>query len=128
MLRFLEATMLGVVLLLAAQASAAEITFTTVLKKNPTTQQMDKVWVPATQNVPINEKITINLINELDLPHGFEIPGMVPATVVFPTKEKGPQSVTVTFDKAGNYPVKCHLHPAHVGAQLVVLAPVSKAK
>jgi nitrosocyanin len=33
------------------------------------------------------------------------------------------QPVTIEFkaDKAGIFAIKCHLHPAHVGTQLVVL-------
>jgi nitrous-oxide reductase len=32
-----------------------------------------------------------------------------------------PESVEFKADKAGIFPIYCHLHPAHVGTQLVVL-------
>ncbi len=78
-----------------------------------------KQWLPGTIVVMEGETVEIQLINNTPSGiHGFEI-------MDFKVKEsvsKGKVS-TVTFkaDKAGIFPINCHLHPAHVGGQLVVL-------
>jgi hypothetical protein len=32
-----------------------------------------------------------------------------------------PESIEFKADKAGIFPISCHLHPPHVGTELVVL-------
>ena len=60
----------------------------------------------------------LQLVNRHADEHGFEI-------AAFGVKEVVPgektSNVTFTADKAGIFPIKCHLHPAHVVGQFVVL-------
>lgn len=78
-----------------------------------------KVWVPATFVVQKGDKVQITLINNAPSgDHGFAIPDFGVAEVV---KKGEPKTVEFVADKAGIFPVQCHLHPAHIGGQLVVL-------
>jgi nitrosocyanin len=81
-----------------------------------------KIWTPGTLVVPKGAKVTIKLVNNVPTEpnqHGFAIPAYNVAEVV--TRGE-PKTVTITADKAGVFPITCHLHPAHVGGELVVLA------
>ena len=66
-------------------------------------------------------KVTLKLINNVPADpkeHGFAIPAYnIAETVV----RGEPKTVEFTADKAGVFPITCHLHPAHVGGQLIVL-------
>ena len=80
-----------------------------------------KIWLPGTLVVPKDSTVTLKLINNVasdPKEHGFAIPAYnIAETVV----RGEPKSVTFTADKVGVFPITCHLHPAHVGGQLVVL-------
>jgi len=80
-----------------------------------------KVWLPGTLVVPKGSTVTLKLINNVPSDpkeHGFAIP----AYNIAETAVRGePKTVTFTADKVGVFPITCHLHPAHVGGQLVVL-------
>jgi nitrosocyanin len=80
-----------------------------------------KIWLPGTLVVPKGSKVTLKLVNNVPSDpkeHGFAIPAYnIAETVV----RGEPKTVTFTADKAGVFPITCHLHPAHVGGQLVVL-------
>ena len=80
-----------------------------------------KIWLPGTLVVHKGTKITLKLINNVPADpkeHGFAIPAYnIAETVV----RGEPKTVEFTADKAGIFPITCHLHPAHVGGQLVVL-------
>jgi nitrosocyanin len=83
-----------------------------------------KVWVPATFIVKKGDAVKITLIN--DAPsglHGFAIEGYEDKVKVAISNKEGENKKTVEFkaDKAGLYKVYCHMHPAHVGGQLLVL-------
>lgn len=83
-----------------------------------------KVWVPATFIVKKGDRVKITLIN--DAPsgvHGFAIEGHEEATRVQVNNKPGDNSKTVEFTAAtaGLFKVYCHMHPAHVGGQLLVL-------
>jgi nitrosocyanin len=83
-----------------------------------------KVWVPATFIVKKGDRVKIQLVN--DAPsgvHGFAIEGYEEKTRVQVNNREGDNSKTVEFsaDKAGLFKVYCHMHPAHVGGQLLVL-------
>jgi plastocyanin len=95
----------------ANAAKPQDIEFRTVLVDGK------KTWVPALTTLAAKGQVNATLINELAEPHGFEIPGVVKPVVVEPKK---PTKVSFTLDAAGDYDVKCHLHPAHVGAKLSV--------
>lgn len=80
-----------------------------------------KIWTPGTLVVPKGAKVTIKLINNVPSEpnqHGFAIPAYNVAEVV--TRGE-PKTATFTADRAGVFPITCHLHPAHVGGELVVL-------
>ena len=83
--------------------------------------QGSKIWVPGTLVVKKGTKVTLNLINNVPADpkeHGFAIP----AYNIAETVNRGePKTVEFTADKAGVFPITCHLHPAHVGGELVVL-------
>ena len=74
-----------------------------------------KVWIPRSTDV-VPGKYTFELVNNLAAPHGFEIKGLVKPVVV---PAHGKKQVTVDMKK-GNYKISCHMHPAHVGAEIIV--------
>ena len=80
-----------------------------------------KIWLPGTLTVKQGSKVTLKLINNVPTDpkeHGFAIPAYnIAETVV----RGEPKTVEFTADKPGIFPITCHLHPAHVGGQLVVL-------
>ena len=78
-----------------------------------------KVWVPATFIAQKGDRIKINLItNAPSGQHGFAIDEYKIKTVAV----KGePKTVEFTADKPGIFRIYCHIHPAHVGGQLLVL-------
>jgi nitrosocyanin len=80
-----------------------------------------KIWLPGTLTVKKGTKVTLKLINNVPSDpkeHGFAIPAYNIAETVLRGE---PKTVEFTADKAGIFPIICHLHPAHVGGQLVVL-------
>jgi nitrosocyanin len=107
----------GAVLLggLVAAPYGAEINLTVV---NVVTPQDVKIWEPTSIIAKKGDKVTLRLINKHADEHGYEI-------AAFNVKEVvgGDKTATVSFtaDKAGVFPIKCHLHPAHVVGQMVVL-------
>ena len=80
-----------------------------------------KIWLPGTLVVKKGSKVTLKLVSNVPSDpreHGFAIPAYgIAETVV----RGEPKTVEFTADKAGVFPIICHLHPAHVGGQLVVL-------
>ena len=78
-----------------------------------------KVWVPGTIAVEKGTPIVLKLINNVPSgQHGFSIPAYDVAVVV----DKGePATVEFTADREGIFPIMCHLHPTHIGGQLIVL-------
>jgi nitrosocyanin len=80
-----------------------------------------KLWLPGTIVAKKGAKVTLKLINNVPTDpaeHGFAIPAYRIAEVV---KRGETKTVEFTADEVGIFPVTCHLHPAHVGGQLVVL-------
>jgi nitrosocyanin len=79
-----------------------------------------KFWVPSTIVVRKGDKVKISAAirtPEAAGPHGFAIDAFKVQEVV---DAKG-KSIEFVADKAGIFPLRCHLHPAHIGGQLVVL-------
>lgn len=101
--------------LVASSASATEI----VEKITFVNKLIDgkKTWTPTEQAVKGEGKIEITLINELEDPHGFSIPGLTDAMII---KGKETKTFTVTAPKSGEYKFHCQMHPAHVGGILTV--------
>jgi nitrosocyanin len=85
---------------------------------NIVTPQDVKIWEPSSIFAKKGDTVTLQLINRHADEHGFEIAAFGVKAVV-----PGDKTSTVTFtaDKAGIFPIKCHLHPAHVTGQLLVL-------
>jgi nitrosocyanin len=80
-----------------------------------------KIWVPATLVVEEGDTVQIKLINNVPSDpnqHGFSIPAFKVNAVV--TRGK-PETVEFVADKEGVFDIACHLHPAHVAGQFIVL-------
>jgi len=78
-----------------------------------------KQWLPGTIIVKKGDDVEITLINNVPSGiHGFYIPDFKVRKEV---KKGVKEVVTFKADKDGLFPMKCHMHPAHVGGQLLVL-------
>lgn len=80
-----------------------------------------KIWVPGPVVVHKGDTVKIKAINNAksDPPvHGLAIEAYGIQTVVNVEK---PETIEFKADKAGIFPISCHLHPPHVGTELVVL-------
>lgn len=100
---------------IAPVAQAGDIALTLV---NIETPQGVKIWEPPSITAKKGDKVTLKLINKLDKEHGFAIEAYGIKEVVDGNKTK---TVSFTADKAGIFPIQCHLHPPHVAGQLIVL-------
>jgi len=94
---------------------AAEITLTIV---NIETPQGVKIWEPPSLVARKGDTVALKLINRHADEHGYEIAAFGVKEVVEGNKTK---DVTFSAARAGIFPIKCHLHPAHVVGQLLVL-------
>ncbi len=124
-MRIREPWMLAVCLLvgLAVRAGAADQSFTVVNVE----YEGSKMFVPATLVVHQGDHVKIKVVNNIKSDpnqHGFAIEDYKIEKVV--TRGE-PQEVEFDAAQAGIFPIKCQLHAAHVGGQLVVL-PAEKAK
>lgn len=78
-----------------------------------------KQWLPGTIIVKKGDDVEITLINNVPSGiHGFFIPDF---DVRKEVKKGAKEVVTFKATKDGLFAMKCHLHPAHVGGQLLVL-------
>ena len=105
----------GMVVLGLAATQAGEISLRIV---NIVTPQDVKIWEPTSIAAKKGDTVMLQLVNRHTDEHGFEIAAFNVKEVVAGEKTS---NVKFTADKAGIYPIKCHLHPAHVVGQLVVL-------
>ena len=108
---------LGVVLAVGSPRDAAAADFTIVNIEYEGT----KIWAPGPIVVKKGETVKIKAINNVKsdpAEHGLAIEAFGIKQVVNRGK---PETVEFKADKAGIFPITCHLHPAHVGTQLVVL-------
>jgi len=76
-----------------------------------------KQWLPKESTAKAGEPVTIEVHNSLTAPHGFKIEGYVPELTIGAGETK---SFTITPKEKGTLKVTCHLHPAHVGAEIKV--------
>ena len=115
-MRFLV-TAIAIALLgsVAAVTYGGEVSLTIV---NVVSPQDVKIWEPTSVAAKKGDRITLRLVNKHADEHGYEIAAFGVKEVV-----PGDKTATVSFtaDRAGVFPIKCHLHPAHVAGQLVVL-------
>lgn len=78
-----------------------------------------KQWVPGNIIVKKGDDVELTLINNVPSgPHGFQIPDFKVEKVV---KKGVKEVVNFKADKEGIFVMKCQMHPAHVGGQVVVL-------
>jgi nitrosocyanin len=99
----------------AVTVRAGEVELTVV---NIETPQGVKIWEPTSVVAKKGDSVKLKLINRHADEHGYEIPAFGIKEVVEGNKTK---DVTFMANKAGIFPIKCHLHPAHVVGQLIVL-------
>ena len=76
-----------------------------------------KIWLPSSIVARQGERVTLKLDNKLGAVHGFSIDEygihvLVPGA--------GTQEVTFTAKKGASR-FYCHLHPAHIGGDVIVL-------
>ena len=104
-------------LLLAGPAPAAEMSFTIANVDYEGT----KAFLPSTLVVRKGDTVKLRILNNIPgdpNQHGFTIPDFGIEKVV--TRGE-PQEIEFVADKDGLFPIKCHLHAAHLGGQLLVL-------
>ena len=65
------------------------------------------------------EEVELTLINKLDEPHGFKIEDFGIEEVVPP---KAQMTVKFTAAQPGAHRYLCHIHPPHLGGQMLVLS------
>ena len=81
----------------------------------------NNVWAPGTYVVYKGEKVRFKLFNRVKADpnvHGFAIDEFNVKVDVYRDK---PETVEFVAEKAGLFRIWCHLHPAHLGGQLLVL-------
>jgi plastocyanin len=78
-----------------------------------------KIWLPSSLMVYQGEEVELTLINKLEDPHGFKIADVGIEEVVQP---KAQTTVKFTASQPGVYSYICHLHPPHIGGQMLVLS------
>ena len=78
-----------------------------------------KMGLPSTLMVHQGDEVELTLINKLDDPHGFQIEDVGMEEVVQP---KAQMTVKFTAAQPGVHSYICHLHPPHLGGQMLVLS------
>ena len=78
-----------------------------------------KIWLPSSLMVQQWDEVELTLINKLDDPHGFKIEDFGVEEVVQP---KAQMTVTFTASRTGAHSYICHLHPPHLGGNILVLS------
>lgn len=79
-----------------------------------------KLWLPSTLIVKKGDTVKLHAISKIggkNNIHGYAIDAFKVQALV------GEKQTDIEFvaDKAGVFPIRCHLHPAHIGGQLMVL-------
>lgn len=78
-----------------------------------------KQWLPGTIIAKVGDEVEITLINNVPSGiHGFFIPDF---DIRKEVKKGAKEVVSFKASKEGLFNMKCHLHPAHVGGQLLIL-------
>jgi nitrosocyanin len=81
-----------------------------------------KFWFPSNITVKKGDIVKIHLVSKVPgdaskATHGFAIDAYKVQEVV----DASGKDVEFKADKAGIFPIRCQLHPGHVGGQLIVL-------
>ena len=106
---------IGLIVLLSSISVFAEVRKITLVNYEI---EGTKQWIPGNIAGYEEEELEITLINKAKAPHGFMIPSHDVTEVV---KKGEKKTIRVKLKKEGIYPMKCHLHPAHIGGQLIIL-------
>jgi plastocyanin len=77
-----------------------------------------KIWLPSSVMVQEGDEVELTLINKLDDPHGFKIADWGIEEVIQPTAQ---MTIKFTASQPGVHSYLCHLHPPHLGGQILVL-------
>jgi plastocyanin len=78
-----------------------------------------KIWLPSSLMVHQGDEVELTLINKLEDPHGFKIADVGIEEAVQP---KAQTTVTFTASQPGAHSYICHIHPPHIGGQILVLS------
>ena len=78
-----------------------------------------KIWLPSSLMVHQGEDVELTLINKLEDPHGFKIEEFGIEEVVQPQAQT---TVKFTASQPGAHSYICHIHPPHIGGQMLVLS------
>lgn len=123
--RYLTATVTTILALTCIAAATPEAAHAEPTTRKFTIVNVDyegsKIWVPATLVVEKGDTVQIKLINNVPSDpnqHGFSIPAFNVSVVV---TRGTPETVEFVANKEGVHDIACHLHPAHVAGQLIVL-------
>lgn len=111
----------AIILLFSFAAVAEKRSITLVNYETPGAKEGEtiKQWLPGTIIVKKGDEVELTLINNVPSgAHGFFIPDY---DVRKEVKKGGKEVVTFKANKDGLFNMKCHMHPAHVGGQLLVL-------
>ncbi len=108
--------LLTILLLGAASATAAEPKKFTLIN---VVLDGTKIWLPSSLMVQQGDEVELTLINKLEEPHGFKIEAFGVEEVVRP---KAQMTVQFTASQPGVHSYLCHLHPPHLGGQMLVLS------
>ncbi len=76
------------------------------------------VFVPSTVVFTAGEGRSLTLFNTTDIPHGFTIPALG-VEAVLPSREEF--AIELPALEPGVYAIRCHLHPPHRSATLLVV-------
>jgi nitrosocyanin len=76
-----------------------------------------KIWLPGVLVLKRGEDVKIKLINKHKDPHGVAVDELKIQEVVEGAATK---EMTLKPARAGTFRLYCHLHPAHIGGQIVV--------
>ncbi len=76
-----------------------------------------KIWLPGTLFLKLGEEAKLKLINKHKDPHGFAVDELKLQAVV---EGGATREVTIKPARAGTFRSYCHLHPAHIGGQIIV--------
>ncbi|MGH8057503.1 MAG: cupredoxin domain-containing protein [Candidatus Entotheonellia bacterium] len=117
------ASMLTVTMLVASLATFSSVARAQEVKEFTLVNiefEGSKVWIPGPIVVKKGDTVRIKGINNVKSEppvHGLAVPAFNVQAVVNQGK---PETIEFKADKAGVFPIICHLHPAHVATQLVV--------
>ena len=78
-----------------------------------------KIWLPSSLMVHQGDEVELTLINKLEDPYGFKIEDVGIEEVVQP---KAQTTVKFTASQPGAHSYICHIHPPHIGGQILVLS------